>query len=128
MVGEPSKGRETYRRTHGHAAIHAPVARDEPVKREQNDLVTIVTDADSESSGSETQVSVLVGGLLVVVFGLAATLTAIGMGWIAAAALGAVLLLLAWKVRVPHGARVLSYIAAGFGVVALLGAAFDLVT
>lgn len=90
--------------------------------------MTTATNPDRESAAPETLVSVLIGGLLVVVFGLAAVLTAIGMGWIGATTLGAVLLLLAWKVPVPTSARVLSLLAAGYGVIALLGAVFDLTT
>jgi hypothetical protein len=85
------------------------------------------TNAGTETR-TETELSVLIGGLLVVVFGLAAVLTAIVMGWVGAAALGAVLLVVAWNVPTSPSARVLRPIMAGFGVAALLGAIFDLLT
>lgn len=77
---------------------------------------------------AETDGSVLAGGLLVIGFGLASVLMAILMGWVGAAALGVVLLAVAWKVPTSASARVLRPIMAGFGVVALLGAIFDLFT
>jgi hypothetical protein len=66
------------------------------------------------------------GGLLVVVFGTLAVLTATGMGWVGAAALGLVLFLVAWKVPVSPSAAVLRLLMAGFGAMALLGAVYDL--
>jgi hypothetical protein len=53
---------------------------------------------------------------------------AVAMGWVGAAVLGAVLLVLARTVPVSPSATVLRYLMAGFGAVALLGAAFDLLT
>ena len=77
-------------------------------------------------SQSDTDGSLLLGGLLTVAFGAFAVMLAIGMGWAGAALLGVVLLLVAW--RVPTSARVLPLIIGGLGVVALVGAVFDLVT
>src|SRR3954452_3332853 len=84
------------------------------------------TDAESTSRSDESQASVLLGGLAVVVFGLAAVLAAIGMGWVGAAVLGMVLLVVAWKVPTRRTARAIRFVVAGFGVLALLGALFDL--
>jgi hypothetical protein len=70
--------------------------------------------------------SLLLGGLLTVAFGGFAVMLAIGLGWVGAALLGLVLIVVAWKV--PTNARVLPIIIAGLGVVALLGALFDLIT
>jgi hypothetical protein len=114
--------------TPGHAAIRSVVADDRAGEAGQDVLMMTVTDSDHELASAETAVSVLIGGLLVVVFGLAAVLTAIGIGWMGAATLAAILLALAWKVPVRKSARVLPLLAAGFGVLALLGAIFDLVT
>ena len=77
-------------------------------------------------SQSDTDGSLLLGGLLTVAFGAFAVMLAIGMGWVGAVLLEVVLLLVAW--RVPTSARVLPLIIGGLGVVALVGAVFDLVT
>src|SRR4051812_43020685 len=74
------------------------------------------TDPETASRSGESPASVLLGGLAVVVFGLAAVLVAIGMGWVGAAVLGAVLLVVAWKVPTRRPARAVRFIAAGFGV------------
>ncbi|MGY2876975.1 hypothetical protein ACVW00_004165 [Marmoricola sp. URHA0025 HA25] len=84
--------------------------------------------AGSGTPNVETDLSVLLGGLLVIVFGLAAVLTAIGMGWTGAGVLGMTLLIVARKVSVSESARVLPLIIAGLGVAALVGAVFDLLT
>src|SRR4051812_19848996 len=62
---------------HGPRGVHVTSAR---------------TDPAMTGRSSETQVSVLIGGLVVIVFGLAAVLTAIAMGWVGAVALGVVFL------------------------------------
>lgn len=74
----------------------------------------------------ESEASVLFGGLMAVGFGLVAVMAAIGLGWAAAAALGIVLPLVAWKVPASSSARVLPYVLVGLGVTSLLGALFDL--
>lgn len=79
-----------------------------------------------DSDRRDTEASLLLGGLLTIVLGGFAVILAIGIGWVAAALLGVVLLLVAW--RVPTSARVLPVVIAGLGVVALVGALFDLVT
>ena len=86
------------------------------------------TDPATRSRSDETQVSVLFGGLVVLVFGLAAVLAAITMGWVGAAALGVAFLAVAWKVPTRRPARAVRLLVAGFGVLALLGAVFDLLT
>ncbi|HET8561991.1 MAG TPA: hypothetical protein VFL69_15845 [Marmoricola sp.] len=77
---------------------------------------------------AESQVSVLVGGLVTVAFGTFAVLAAIGLGWVAAAALGVVLLVVAWKVPLSAPARMLRYLLGGVGGASLLGALFELLT
>ena len=79
---------------------------------------------NSPTERRPSDVSLLLGGLLTVAFGGFAVMMAIGMGWVGAFLLGVVLLLVAWKV--PTNARVLPMILAGLGVIALVGAAFDL--
>lgn len=79
-----------------------------------------------DSDRRDTEASLLLGGLLTIVLGGFAVILAIGIGWVAAALLGVVLLLVAW--RVPTSARVLPVVIAGLGVVALVGALFALVT
>ncbi len=79
---------------------------------------------DSRSEPRDTQASLLLGGLLTIAFGGFAVMTAIGIGWVGAALLGALLLVIAWKV--PTSSRVLPVILAGLGVVALVGALVDL--
>jgi hypothetical protein len=74
----------------------------------------------------DTETSLLLGGLLTIAAGGFAVMMAIDMGWVGAALLGVALLILAWKV--PTNSRVLSVIIAGLGVVALVGAVFDLLT
>ncbi|MBW8750734.1 MAG: hypothetical protein JF565_04835 [Propionibacteriales bacterium] len=81
---------------------------------------------DTQVEAAETSTSVALGGLLTVVFGTFAVMVAVGMGWLGAAVLGAVLLLLSW--RVPTTTRILPLLMAGFGVVAVLGAVFDVLT
>lgn len=76
----------------------------------------------------ESQASVLAGGLATVAFGLMAVLAAIGLGWVAAAVLGAALLVLAWRLPATPQARVLPYLLAGFGAVSVLGAIVDLLS
>jgi len=73
---------------------------------------------------TDSDPALLLGGILTVGFGTVAVMTAIDLGWVAAALLGVVLLLVAWKVPT---ARVLTAILAVLGVVALVGAVFDLV-
>jgi hypothetical protein len=80
------------------------------------------------NSHTDSQLSVLAGGLVMVLFGLMAVLMAIDLGWLAAAVLGVVLLLLAWKLPTSDAARALPILMAGLGIVALLGAVFDLLT
>jgi hypothetical protein len=72
----------------------------------------------------DTDGSLVLGGLLTIAFGAIAVMTAIGMGWLGAALLGVVLLLVAWKV--PTNSRILPVILAGLGVIALVGAVVDL--
>lgn len=81
---------------------------------------------DTTLAKSESPVAVAIGGLLVVVFGLFAVMTAIGMGWAGAVLVGVGLLLFAWKIPTSGSARVLPVILSAFGVIALLGAVFDL--
>lgn len=69
--------------------------------------------------------ALLLGGILTVGFGAVAVMTAIDLGWVAAALLGVVLLVVAGKVPTE---RVLTAILAVLGVVALVGAVFGLVT
>jgi hypothetical protein len=83
---------------------------------------------DPEATTTDTATSLALGGLLTVVFGTSAVTMAVAMGWVGAAVLGAVLLVLARTVPVSPSATVLRYLMAGFGAVALLGAAFDLLT
>ena len=78
------------------------------------------------SDRPDTEASLLLGGLLTIVLGGFAVVLAIGIGWVAAALLGVVLLLVAW--RVPTSSRVLPVVIGGLGAVALVGAVFDLVT
>lgn len=80
----------------------------------------------SPASGRDSDVSLLLGGLVTIAFGGCAVLLAVGLGWVAAALLGVALLAIAWKV--PTSSRVLRIILAGLGVLALLGAVFDLLT
>lgn len=84
--------------------------------------------SDVSQRKTDSQAAILVGGLLVILFGLGAVLTAIEMGWAGTAMLGLVLLLVAWRVTPSPSARVLRFLMAGAGVLALLGAAFDLTT
>ena len=81
---------------------------------------------DTQVDAPETPTSLALGGLLTVVFGMFAVMLGVGMGWLGAAVVGAVLLLLAW--RIPTTTRILPLLLAGFGVVALLGAVFDVLT
>lgn len=74
----------------------------------------------------ETTGSLLIGGLMVIVFGLFAVMVAIGMGWVAAAVLGVVLLAMAWKVPVSDSARIVRFLIAAFGVISLIGAVVGL--
>lgn len=76
----------------------------------------------------ETPGSVLIGGLLTIVFGAGSVMAAIGLGWFAALLLGAALLVLAWKVPISDSALVLRFLMAGLGIVALLGAVVDLIS
>ncbi|MFL6108701.1 MAG: hypothetical protein ACJ72L_17215 [Marmoricola sp.] len=85
-----------------------------------------MTTGIGSNSGTESEASVLFGGLMTVGFGLMAVLAAIGLGWVAAAALGIVLLVVAWRVPASASARVLPYLLVGLGVMSLLGAFFDL--
>ena len=78
----------------------------------------------NSGSSRDSDASLLLGGLLTVAFGGFAVMAAIGLGWVGAALLGVALLVFAWKV--PTRARVLPVILAGLGVVALVGAVFDL--
>jgi hypothetical protein len=87
---------------------------------------TIVNTEARTDSHADSQLSVLASGLVMVLFGLMAVLMAIDLGWVGAATLGAVLLLLAWKVPTSDAARALTIMMAGLGIVALLGAVFDL--
>jgi hypothetical protein len=52
--------------------------------------------------------------------------TAIDMGWAASAVLGAVLLVLAWRVSLSRSAMVLRILMGSLGAGALVGALFDL--
>ena len=70
----------------------------------------------------DSDLAVTIGGLITIV-GLAVVVSlAIALGWAAAAIVGVVLVALAWRVRVSEPARVLRWITAGAGVLALSGA------
>ena len=73
---------------------------------------------------TDSDPALLLGGILTIGFGAVAVTTAIDLGWVAAALLGVVLLVVAWKVPTE---RVLTAILAVLGVVSLAGAVFDIV-
>jgi hypothetical protein len=76
----------------------------------------------------DTPESLALGGLMIVVFGTGAVLAAIGLGWVAAALLGAALVFLGWHVRATSSPMVLTILLVGLGIVSLVGAGFDLLT
>jgi hypothetical protein len=88
----------------------------------------VMTTDPEATTTTEPATAVAVGGLLTVIFGTSAVLMAIGIGWVGAALLGVLLLVLARTVPVSSSATLLRYLMAAFGVVALLGATFDLLT
>ncbi|HET6153703.1 MAG TPA: hypothetical protein VFE15_12135 [Marmoricola sp.] len=75
---------------------------------------------------AESDLVVLASGLVSAAVGLVAVVTAIGLGYVAAAGLGLVLLLLAWKVPTAPSARAVRYLVFGLGVLAFIGAVYDL--
>jgi hypothetical protein len=76
----------------------------------------------------DTPESLALGGLMIVVFGTGAVLAAIGLGWVAAALLAAVLVFVGWRARARSSSMVLTILLVGLGIVSLVGAGFDLLT
>lgn len=80
------------------------------------------------SRHEESHASVLIGGLMVVAFGWVAVIVAISLGSLAAALVGAVLLVLAGTAPVTDTARVLRMVVTGLGISALACALVELLT
>lgn len=81
-----------------------------------------------DTTRNESQNVVLFWGLVIIVLLVNPMIAAIAEGWFVAAGLGAALLAIAWFVPTGRTARMLRLLVAGFGVVSMLGAVFDLVT
>jgi hypothetical protein len=81
-----------------------------------------------DTTRNESQNVVLFWGLVIIVLLVNPMIAAIAEGWLVAAGLGTALLAIAWFVPTGRTARMLRLLVAGFGVVSMLGAVFDLVT
>ncbi|HET7689582.1 MAG TPA: hypothetical protein VFK41_04325 [Nocardioidaceae bacterium] len=73
----------------------------------------------------ESQVAVLVGGLLVLFFGMPAVALAVSLGAGASAAAGVGLVGIAWLLRTPREARIIRVLVALLGAAALVSAVID---
>jgi hypothetical protein len=82
----------------------------------------------NDTEHRDTDTTLVTGGLLVALFGLIATVLAIGAGWVPALLLGVVFFALAWKFPLNSSARMLRAVSVLFGAAALIGALVDLLT
>lgn len=78
------------------------------------------------SSARESPVAVLVGGLMVLCFGMPVVALAVSVGAVVAAATGVGLLGLAWFLRTPQESRIIRVLVGLLGATALVSAGIDL--
>jgi hypothetical protein len=82
----------------------------------------------SRAEHEDSPALVLIVGLFILTVGMSTVFAAVGLGSIAAAALGVAFLTAARLMPTAISARSLRVIVAGLGIVALAGTVFDLLT